>query len=123
MSMQLAQPIRVEGQSFEPRVVGQTTLFPLQDELQKVMEETFQRAVEINGIPANKYKVSGFIHDWIRYEHDDDFRSNAHKILSTFKSTLAPYIDGLELHELIGGSHLGPALMRYEAQHKDVKYS
>ena len=123
MSMQLAEPISVEGQSFEPRVVGQTTLFPLEDQLQRIMETTFQRGVEINRTPSNRDTVTGFIHDWTKYDSDRDFKSNAERVLSAFKSTLAPYIDGLELNELSGGFHLGPALMRYEAQHGDVKYS
>lgn len=122
--MQLAGPISVDGQSFEPQVQGQTALFPLEDELQRVMEATFQRAVQINRERPRDLPITGFIHDWARYEQDDDFRINAQRILSSFKSTLAPYIGGLELHELGGAPGLlGPALMRYEAQQGDVKYS
>ncbi len=125
MSMQLAGPIGVKGRSFKPQVWGQTMLFPLEDELQRVMEATFQRGIQINEDHSNDNpKVSGFIHDWTRYAHDKDFRSNAQRVLSAFKSSLAPYIDGLELHELceVPGL-LGPALMGFEAQQGDVKYS
>lgn len=123
MTMQLGEPISIEGKSFEPRIVGQTTLFPLEDELQELMETTFQRAIQINKTSSftykgnAQYKVTGFIHEWTKYEHDEYFRGNATKLLSAFKSRLAPYIEGLELNALTALSN-----MRYEAQHGDVKY-
>lgn len=120
--MRLAEPVTINRHSFEPRVVGQTTLFPLEEELQQLMEATWQRGLHINRGASINDCVTGFIHDWVRYKHDDEFRGNADKVLSAFKFALAPYIDGLDLHE-IGGFHPGPALMSYEAHHENVRYS
>lgn len=88
-----------------------------------LMEVTFQRAVQISRENAD-HIVTGFIYDWARDKHDKDFRNNAKRVLSEFKSTLAPYIHGLELHELGAVPGLvGPALMRYQTQVGDVEYS
>ena len=123
MTMQLAQPIRAAGRSFEPRIVGQTTLFPLEDDLQSQMEKLYRRAVQKNETIGARNTITGFIHDWVKDKNDRKFRDNAEQVLATFTTTLRPYIDGLELHELGGNPHLGPALMRYEAHHGNVTYS
>src|SRR3989344_747282 len=126
MSMRLAEPINSDGRPFEPRIVGQTTLFPLEDELQKLMEETYQRAIEINkGLSLHRPGITGFIKDWAKYEPDTEFRDNAQKILAIFKETLNPFIEGLKIHESIGIPFMtGPELMGYEAQYNGgVKYT
>lgn len=115
MTLQLIDPISIEGRDFEPRIVGQTTLFPLNDELQRVMETTFERAVQ--------QRKTGHIYDWTR-SSDEMLRINAQRVLDAFTSTLAPYIGGLPLKEGCGTPGIfPPPLMRYEAQYKEVIYS
>ncbi len=92
--------------------------------LQGLVEATHRRAIQINcsGSDRDK-KVSGFIHDWVRYEYDENFKNNANRILSVFESALAPYIEGLKSQEFGGSLVIGPALMGYVAQEGNVKYS
>jgi hypothetical protein len=121
MVFQLGEPINSQGERFEPRIVGQTTLFPLESQLRDSMEELYQRAVERNKTPGEK-KISGYIHSWAEDKVDEDFKTISERVLAVFKDTIRPYIAGLKVKEQSGGFHFGPALMGYEKELENVRY-
>ncbi len=111
--MPLGQRVSAEGIPFKPRFSGQTTVFPLEGELQKSMAFLYGGAVRESRV--------GYIHEWLE-DPNQQFRDTARQVLAQFKETLNPFIDGLKLKELCGPPPFGPALMSYTVNHGTVQY-